>query len=188
MAEQNLSLPEPAFDYQRCLLACAAGDRGALRELYQQESARLLGVALRIAREPAVAEDIVHDAFVRIWTHAASFDPDRGSARGWIYSVTRHLALNFVRDGARQVPLDEQHDEALQASAQWQPVDFTAQAHSARIYHCLEQLEPARRDCILHAYVDGCTHAEIAQRMSTPLGTVKAWIKRSLAALRECMG
>ncbi|MGO1269013.1 MAG: sigma factor-like helix-turn-helix DNA-binding protein, partial [Pseudomonas bubulae] len=57
-----------------------------------------------------------------------------------------------------------------------------------RIYGCLEQLDPARRSCIVHAYVDGYTHAEIANKLDTPLGTVKAWIKRSLSALRECMG
>ena len=64
---------------------------------------------------------------------------------------------------------------------------FDYQAHSARIYSCLEQLDPARRNCILHAYVDGYSHSEIAHKLGTPLGTVKAWIKRSLAALRECM-
>jgi RNA polymerase sigma-70 factor (ECF subfamily) len=65
---------------------------------------------------------------------------------------------------------------------------FDAQVHSARIHRCLEQLEPQRRHCILHAYVDGYSHAQIAARLDTPLGTVKAWIKRSLNALRECMG
>ena len=53
--------------------------------------------------------------------------------------------------------------------------------------HCLEQLEPVRRNCVLHAYVDGLSHAQIAIRLGAPLGTVKAWIKRSLLALRECM-
>jgi RNA polymerase sigma-70 factor (ECF subfamily) len=59
---------------------------------------------------------------------------------------------------------------------------------SARIDGCLEQLDPQRRQCLYHAYLDGYSHAEIARRLETPLGTVKAWIKRSLASLRECMG
>ena len=66
-----LSLPEPCFDYEACLKACAQGDHQALRALYTQESARLLGVARRIAGDNALAEDIVHDAFIRIWTKAA---------------------------------------------------------------------------------------------------------------------
>jgi RNA polymerase sigma-70 factor (ECF subfamily) len=166
------------FDYEACLLACARGDQRALRQLYEQDSSRLLGVALRIARDKALAEDIVHDAFIKIWRGAGSFDPGRGSARGWVHSVTRHLALNAVRNHYREVPLGEEHEQVAN-------IEFDG--HSGQIYTCLEQLDPARRTCILHAYVDGYSHSEIAQKTGTPLGTVKAWIKRSLAALRECM-
>ena len=187
-----MSLPEPFFDYEACLIACARGEQQALRDLYEQESARLLGVAKRIARDNVLAEDIVHDVFIKIWTRAASFDPARGSARGWIFSVTRHLALNFMRDSAREVQVSEQRETALQDSASMEAslenVDaFDYRARSGRIYVCLEQLEPARRNCILHAYVDGYSHSEISQKLGAPLGTVKAWIKRSLVALRECM-
>ncbi len=160
-----------------------------MRRLYDQESARLLGVALRIVRDNALAEDIVHDAFIKIWARAKSYDSSRGSARGWIFSVTRHLALNFVRDNANDALVSELNDESLTDQALPGIADtFEFRARSGRIYTCLEQLEPARRNCILHAYVDGYSHAEISQKMGTPLGTVKAWIKRSLVALRECMG
>jgi RNA polymerase sigma-70 factor (ECF subfamily) len=187
-----LSLPEDCFDYEACLAACAKGERRALHDLYTQESARLLGVARRIARSDALAEDIVHDAFIKIWTRAGSFDPERGSARGWIFSVTRHLALNFMRDNVNTLQVSEQSENALLAEAALESATqadtFEYSARSGRIYGCLEQLEPARRNCILHAYVDGYSHSEIAQKVGAPLGTVKAWIKRSLVALRECMG
>ncbi len=179
------TLPEHFFDYEACLLACARGEQQALHQLYEQESARLLGVAQRIVRDKALAEDIVHDAFINIWNGAAGFDPVRGSARGWIFSVTRHMALNFVRNNHREVPLSAEHEQTLTAEA---PVDtFEYRARTGQIYQCLEHLEPVRRSCVLHAYVDGYSHSEIAQKLGTPLGTVKAWIKRSLAALRECM-
>lgn len=168
------------FDYEACLLACARGDQHALRRLYEQESSHLLGVALRIARDKGMAEDIVHDAFIKIWRGASSFDPSRGSARGWVFSVTRHLALNVVRNRYREVALDEQHEHST-------PDSFEFSARTGQVHRCLEQLDPARRTCILHAYVDGYSHSEIALKLGTPLGTVKAWIKRSLAALRECM-
>ncbi len=178
----NVGLAEIIFDYEMCLLACARGDQRALHQLYEHDSSRLLGVALRITRNKAQAEDIVHDAFIKIWHGARSFDPDRGSARGWVFSVTRHLALDSVRNTGRVVPLDDQ-DEPLA-----EPADtFEFAARSGQIHTCLERLDPARRSCILHAYVDGYSHNEIAQKLSTPLGTVKAWIKRSLTALRECM-
>jgi RNA polymerase sigma-70 factor (ECF subfamily) len=180
----TLNLPTTPFDYERCLQACARGDRGALQALYDQEGVRLLGVAWRIARDHATAEDIVHDAFIRIWTRSASFDPARGSARGWVYSLTRHLALNFIRDTRREVMVD---DIAMVDIAPYHD-DMTLQADAPRIHRCLDQLDAAPRRCILHAYVDGCSHAEIARLLDTPLGTVKSWIKRSLKALRECMG
>ena len=163
-----------------------------MRRLYEQEGARLLGVAMRIVRQRALAEDILHDACVNIWTRAASFDPARGSARGWIYSVVRNLALNAVRDANRHVDVDEDTTQALEADMSVQAYQEVAQAfelHASlgRLQHCLAGLDPARRNCVLHAYVDGCSHGEIAERLCAPLGTVKAWIRRSLVSLRECM-
>ncbi|MEO8014649.1 MAG: sigma-70 family RNA polymerase sigma factor [Polaromonas sp.] len=182
----------PSFDYEQALRGCARDDRQALQDIYRQESRHLLGVALRIVRQRQQAEDVLHDAFMAIWTKAASFDATRGSGRGWIYSVTRNLALNSVRNGAREVPVDEETAEALDAQASMeahrQLADaFEMHASLGRLNDCLSRLEPARRNCILYAYVDGCSHGEIAERTQTPLGTVKAWIKRGMGSLRECM-
>ncbi|WP_194790374.1 sigma-70 family RNA polymerase sigma factor [Pseudomonas sp. UFMG81] len=181
-----MNSPVVAFDYQRCLAACAQGDRRALQALYDHEGARLLGVARRIARDDGMAQDIVHDAIIRIWTRAASFDPARGTARGWIYSITRHLALNAIRDTRRESLLDEAGIDAS-SFVHAAPDESELWSGSAKLYRCLDQLQPAPRRSILHAYVDGCSHAEIAGLLGAPLGTVKAWIKRSLKALRECL-
>lgn len=170
------------FDYEACLAACARGDQRALRQLYAEDSSRLLGVALRIVRDKALAEDVVHDAFIKVWRGAGSFDPSRGSARGWVFSITRHLALNAVRNHYREVALSDEHEQIAAAHD-----SFEFSAREGQVYRCLEQLDPTRRTCILHAYVDGYSHSEIARKLDTPLGTVKAWIKRSLVALRECM-
>lgn len=180
------------FDYESALAACAAGDQGALRRLYEQEGARLLGVAHRIVRDAALAEDIVHDAFIKVWTAAASYDPLRGAARGWLYTITRHLALNAMRDSARETTVDDDTAAAIDASAsmaRWAEASdaFDWQANPARVTDCLAQLEPVRRNCLLHAYVDGLSHSEIASKVDAPLGTVKAWIKRSLLALKGCL-
>ncbi|MDB5892183.1 MAG: polymerase subunit sigma [Polaromonas sp.] len=182
----------PDFDYEQALRDCADGDQRALQRLYLQESRHLLGVALRIVRQRQQAEDVLHDAFMNIWTKAGTFDAGRGSGRGWIYSVVRNLALNAVRDGAREVGVDEETAEALDAQhamdAHAGLVEaFESRASFGRLHDCLSRLEPARRNCILYAYVDGCSHGEIAQRTQTPLGTVKAWIKRGMGTLKECM-
>lgn len=187
-----MSSHESLFDYEAALDACARGDRQALERLYAQESPRLLGVAQRLVRDSALAQDIVHDAFIKVWTGAASFDKTKGSARGWIFSITRHLALNAIRNNAREVQSEDEdeHGEAQATLEGWnETVDsFDWRVNPGRIEFCLEQLEPVRRNCVFHAYVDGYSHQEIAQKIGAPLGTVKAWIKRSLNALRECIG
>ncbi len=184
--------PAPDFDYEAALRECAAGRRPALEALYRQEGARLLGVAQRILGDRARAEDIVHDAFVNIWKQAATFEAARGSARGWMYSVARNLALNAARDGRRETGVDDDTAAALDIRDSMQAWHDTRDAFdwresAGRIGPCLEQLEPVRRNCLLHAYVEGLSHSEIAQRLEAPLGTVKAWIKRSLKALKECL-
>jgi RNA polymerase sigma factor (sigma-70 family) len=180
------------FDYDAALAACARGDDRALRSIYDRDGRRLLGVALRIVRRRQVAEDVLHDAFLNIWTRAASFDPARGEGRGWIYSVVRHQALSVVRAGGRELQLGQEGLDAIEAEvvshAAGLPDAFERQQDMGRLHDCLVGLDEAKRNSILYAYVDGCSHAEIAQRMQSPLGTIKAWIKRGLNALKECMG
>lgn len=187
------------FDYDAALHACALGDQQALQRLYQQDGRHLLGVALRIVRRRDLAEDVLHDAFVSIWRKAASFDAGRGAGRGWVFSVVRHQALNALRSRERDVYTgDSDALDALQEAqaaqdgqgAHGNPVaeQFELQAEMGRLNDCLGHLDSAKRNSIVCAYVDGCSHSEIAARLNAPLGTVKAWLKRGLAALRECMG
>lgn len=184
-----MSAADPPFDYEAAVLACARGERYALRSLYEREARWLLGVALRIVRDRGRAEDVLHDAFLQVWQHAASFDPALGSARGWLYTIVRHRALKEVRAPGRLQPLDPAElatlSDARQAAA---PVDETERSLDAdSLERCLQRLDEARRACVLYAFVDGYTHEQIAQRLNTPLGTVKSWIRRSLASLKECL-
>ena len=180
--------PSAPFDHEAALAACARGDRSALRRLYDAEARQMLGVALRIVRQRHLAEDVVQDAFIKVWEKAASFDPQRGSARGWLYSVVRYRALNEVRDNGPQITLDEAALEAIDLrNSQQAGSAMTPSAELGPLQDCLEQLDLPKRNSIVLAYVDGCTHAEIAQRLAAPLGTVKAWIRRGLQSLRDCL-
>jgi RNA polymerase sigma-70 factor (ECF subfamily) len=177
-------------DHDAALQACARGDREALRSIYERETRYLLCCSQNSCLT-ALRQRMLHDAFVSIWERASSFDASRGAGRGWIYSIVRHAALNRVRDSARETMLDEPataHLDAQAAFAAWQESgdELARQASLGRLGHCLDGLEPARRACLLHAYVDGCSHSD-CRSGSKPLGTVKARIQRGLRALVECM-
>ncbi|MGO2007971.1 sigma-70 family RNA polymerase sigma factor [Vreelandella alkaliphila] len=192
MSDIGVSTIANDFDYADVLARCARGEQAALHQLYRQEGARLLGVVMRIVKDRGMAEDIVHDACLNIWQRADSFDPERGSARTWIFSIARHLALNAIRQRDREIRVDiDDPGELADDDTYQQSLSTTAKAFDwqtgQQMDECLQQLETERRNCVLHAYVDGLSHAEIAAHTGAPLGTVKAWIKRSLLRLRECM-
>ncbi|UYV20309.1 sigma-70 family RNA polymerase sigma factor [Halomonas qaidamensis] len=192
MSDIGVSTITNDFDYADALARCARGEQVALQQLYRQEGARLLGVVMRIVKDRGMAEDIVHDACLNIWQRADSFDPKRGSARTWIFSIARHLALNAIRQCDREVRVDiNDPGELADDDTYQQSLSTTAEAFDwqtgQQMDECLQQLETERRNCVLHAYVDGLSHAEISAHTGAPLGTVKAWIKRSLLRLRECM-
>lgn len=179
------TLPGP--DLVQCLAAIGEGDRRALQALYAHESARMLGVALRILKRRALAEEAVQDAFVRIWQHAARYSPEEGAPRAWIYAILRHRALNILRGEAR-TDLTDEMDTFDRPDETETPEEIMGRlSEGDALRRCLERLEAPRRAIVLLAFSDGLTHGELAERLKMPLGTVKSTIRRSLLALKECM-
>lgn len=176
------------FDYEGALAACARGERTALHRIYEQEAPRLLGVALRILRRRDLAEEVLHDAFLRIMEKSATYSPARGSGRGWIYTIVRHGAINKLRDSAKELPADATWLESLPDDERTDPLQTLMQVSEASALRgCLERLEERKRHSIMLAFVEGLTHDQIAHRLGVPLGTIKAWIRRGLLSLRECL-
>jgi len=164
------------------LARCAAGDRTALQMIYNSEAPKMIGVARRILFRQDLAEEAVHDAYLRIWRAAASFDPHRGSARGWLYAVVRNRALSIHRNEHRY---DASDDSALDIDCE---ATMTRMPETSALRKCLERIDRPRRDVVVLAYVHGMSHGELAGRLKVPLGTVKSWVRRSLFSLQECMG
>lgn len=182
-------MPDPQQALAAALTACARGDRAGLRLIFDMEAPRLVTIAHRILRRHDYAEEIVQDAFVQIWNKASQYSPERGSARGWIYAIVRNRALNALRDAKRWELADpdtlERLHDADQDSFATDPLAGLEQ--ESRLRRCLAQMDEQKRKSILMAYIFGYTHGEIAGRLKVPLGTAKAWVRRGLAALRECM-
>lgn len=178
---------QEAFDYAAMLRACAERRPEAMRALYEREAPRLLGIALRVVRRRDVAEDVVQEIFVQLWHRAATFDPERGSARAWLGTITRNRAINALRQRGRDVELGAAGLDDVPDSAD-DPAKALARIEDrAALKHCLGELDETRRTCILLAYVDGYSQSQIADRLNVPLNTAKTWIRRGLISLRECL-
>ena len=175
------------------MLACARGERFALRALYEREARWLLAVALRVVRDRERAEDVVQEAFLQVWQHAATFQPALGSARGWVYTLVRHAALKAVREPGRLQAMEPEVLTLL--SDQQQARDGMADDRGLdaesleRCLACTPQAlrDPAERDALAGEYVLGClpdddraARLALLEREPAWRATVGAWQDRLL--------
>ena len=166
--------------------AVGRGSQVALNRLYELESRRLYGIALRIVRRPEIAADALQEAFLQIWQNAGTFSAERGAGAAWLTGVVRFRALDTARKLGREMLSDDPAlgDEVLEPEV-IEKLDAVAQA--AALQRCLKLLDDEQRRCILLAFVDGLSHSQIAERIKAPLGSVKSWIRRGLLSLRRCL-
>ena len=176
---------ETDLDYETALLECASGSQSAVGKIYAREKDQLRAVARRIVHDTSRAEDVVHDAFAQILRCAEGFDPARGSARGWIYAIVRNTALKMQENARRELALEDDTRNAICEREQSVPNPASCILDSMTLRTMLDQLEPKRRASLLLAIIDGRTHEEIAEYLRVPVGTVKAWIRRELVAMRR---
>lgn len=168
------------------LSAVAHGDRRAFGELYELLAPQLLGVAMRILRRRDLAEDALQEAFVKVWTQAARYDPARGAAIAWLVVMVRRCAIDRLRRSPPVGPgLDElSPDEVSQRLS----VDPAASFEfSEDIRRCLDQLSDEHRKALLLTYTLGLTHEELARRLGVPLGTAKSWVRRAGLRMKSCL-
>ncbi|WP_370263683.1 sigma-70 family RNA polymerase sigma factor [Limnobacter sp.] len=175
--------PDPSdFDYEAALLACARGEKFALQAIYARDSRWLFSVAYRIVKRRELAEEVLHDAMLKVWNRSRLYSPALGSARGWVYTVVRNQALNAVRKKSLEVSSEEHEVPDLPGR------DNLELAQDAqKLSACLAKLDDTKRNAIVLAFVDGYTHEQIASKLESPLGSVKSWIRRGLLKLKECL-
>ncbi len=174
-------------DIDAALIACARGDEHALRRIYDAEAARMTGVAMRLLKRRALAEEAVHDAFMLIWRHAAKFDAARGSGLTWVYAILRNRSLSILRSEKRTELSDEPLGEEIASEDDSPEMVMSKLSDAKALKNCLERLPVERRSLVLMAFVQGLTHGELAGKLNMPIGTVKSWIRRSLMTLKECL-
>lgn len=163
-------------------------DAAALGALYDRTSGRVYGLALRIVRAPAAAEEIVEDVFFQIWQQAARYDPARGRPLAWMLTIARSRALDHLRraDPATLHPEPEilmRPDDADEAALNPQNLLSACRNH-ALLHAALAALDPLPRQLLALVFFRGLTHEEVAEQAGLPLGTVKSHVRRALLSLR----
>jgi RNA polymerase sigma factor (sigma-70 family) len=164
----------------------ARGDDGALAELYDRFGAVAYGLALRIVRDTALAEDVVQEAFLTVWRSAARFVAERGKARTWILTLVHRRAVDLVRrEQFRRVePLQNESEGGGRTAED----EAWLRLERARVQEALKRLSDQQREAIELAYYGGFTQSELADRLGEPLGTVKSRMFTGLSRLRELLG
>jgi RNA polymerase sigma factor (sigma-70 family) len=172
----------------RSLNRVAAGDRPALRLVYEMTSAKLFGICLRILNDRSEAEDVLQDVYLTVWRKAASFDDARASPITWLVAIARNRSIDRLRSAG--VARFNEPIEAADAVADPAPTaaEMLEDAQeSKRLKSCLDEIEARQSAAIRSAFMDGHTSEVLAERAGVPLGTMKSWIRRGLAKLRECL-
>lgn len=186
--------PEPPEQRERVdarlVERIAKGDQEALAALYDRFSGPLYGTALRVLRDPAEAQDVVHDTFVTLWEKAGTFEVSRGSAFAWAVTLVRNRAIDRARMRRRRaellaqsVPADLGYAEAPTSAMGGETAALDDEARAIRAAVATLPLEQKR--ALELAFFSGLTQEEIARKLSEPLGTVKARIRRGLIKLRD---
>lgn len=174
------------IDLDQLIARVALKDRRAFDRLYAETSGKLFAVAVRIMKNRSEAEDVLQEAFIRVWQRAQSFRPGQAKAISWLIAITRNLAIDKLRAKRAPVAAIEMAEDVPDA----QPTPEAATAASqerAQIENCLDELEDRKAEAVRSAYLEGYSYQDLADRFDTPLNTIRTWLRRSLLRLRDCL-
>ncbi len=165
----------------------AAGERAALRDLYDATRAKLYGVVVRILSDREEAEDVMQEVYLTVWRRAAAFDPSRAGAAAWLTAVARNRAIDRLRARGPRPEATTAEGEAVADDTPGAETLLMRSDEVRRLHGCLDTLRPEESAAISTAFLDGVTYEALARRTGKPLGTVKSQVRRGLIKLRECL-
>ena len=167
------------------LALCSRADENALGELYDRYGRVAYGLALRIVRDRALAEDAVQEAFLAVWRSAGAFLAEQGKPSTWILTLVHRRAVDLVRreERRRAEPLEDTDQPTGEATDE----EAWLRAQRQVVQEALRKLPPDQREAIELAYYGGFTQSELAERLGLPLGTIKSRMFTGLKRLRELL-
>ena len=150
-------------------------------------SLKLYGIVVRILGRRDLADEVLQEVYIRVWQRAGDFNPINGSPITWLAAIARNLALDEAR---RKLPRSlKDFPEVLELPSDDDPsANQEESEEQRRLQGCLDGLEPDKRELVLLVYYYGMTREQIANRFKRPIPTVKTWLRRSLAQLKDCLG
>lgn len=173
-------------ELSKLLPRVALRDRQAFDLLYEHTSAKLFGVALRLLKDRAEAEDAVQEIYLKIWQRADSYALSQASTVSWLVAIARNHAIDRLRVRRVSQALDE-NTTSVADDAPTPEANAIIGSERAAIEGCLERLEDEKAQAVRGAYLDGYSYQELAERFKIPLNTMRTWLRRSLMKLRECL-
>jgi len=173
-------------EYDRLIQAVARDrDRDAFAALFDHFAPRLKAYLMRSGAAPAAADDFAQDAMLTVWRKAEQFDPSRARAATWIFTIARNRRIDALRRESRPLPVPE---ISLDSPDPERPDDLLeARQDEGRVRAALRSLKPDQIEVIQMAFFQDLTHAEVAQSLALPLGTVKSRIRNAMIKLRDLL-
>jgi RNA polymerase sigma-70 factor (ECF subfamily) len=170
----------------RLLAATATKDQAAFAELYDLTKRKLFGIALMVLRRRDLAEDVVQDAFIRIWRNAASFDPARGMPITWMARIVRNLAIDVKRSPSAE-PSDDAELAVIPFNGRSALEELEASDNHRRLRAAMKSLDPMKRKLVIAAYINGESREELSARFGAPVNTIKTWLRRAVLDIRAAI-
>nr|WP_090275645.1 sigma-70 family RNA polymerase sigma factor [Mycolicibacterium komanii]CRL68676.1 sigma-70 family RNA polymerase sigma factor [Mycolicibacterium komanii] len=182
-------LPLVTTDLDELLRRVAEQDVEAFATFYDRTRARVFGLVSRVLRDPGYSEETTQDIYLQVWRTATAYDPAAGSPLAWLMTLAHRRAVDRVRSEQAATQREDRYGAATVET----PADHVADSVIMRderrqVANCLGALTDVQRECIQLAYYDGLTYAQVSERLSANLATIKSRMRDGLRGLRKCLG
>ncbi|MGZ5370403.1 ECF RNA polymerase sigma factor SigK [Aeromicrobium sp.] len=185
---RSVTDPEETADLGELLTLVARGDELAFGAIYDHMAASVYGLARRVIRDPARAEEISQEVFLQVWQTAARFDPARGQGKSWILTLAHRRAVDAVRHDHAATTRDRKYDWSGGPDYDQVEEEVTVNLEHQQVRKCMDSLTDLQRESVHLAYYKGFTYAEVASVLDVNPATIKTRMRDGLVRLRDCIG